>query len=450
MGSPALPDRWPPLDLLISSRRSGGDCWRARSAGRCGRSPAPTLTGPGGPRATPANGIRARASSAGSAHAADADDRGCARAIRRRGSAGGSNEPQAAPHGGQGRQEVSARVGQRQHPAADNVVQKAIAAAQAGAFADAEARARTRCWRASPITSKRCIRRACCWRARDRVEDGIALLRRATAAKPGEAALLEQSGRRVPDHQSVRRRRGRPRPKAVRLDPKYVMAWRNLGDGARATSASIATPPRRWSTASAAGAERCRDLEPAGPGAARAGDAARAETAFAKAVALDPRNAECRSNLGVLLTKRGRAGDALPHLEKAAEIEPDRFTAALHFGIALALSGDPAKALRWLRRATSIKPNSDTRLGRARRCGDLGRRIRRGARCGQARRAVRARRCEPSRAPAQAAARRHAALDADRARPRHAAILRPGQGERPLDLVGSDLHPLTAGVSAFD
>ncbi|MGH6892758.1 MAG: tetratricopeptide repeat protein, partial [Dongiaceae bacterium] len=90
---------------------------------------------------------------------------------------------------------------------------------------------------------------------------------------------------------------------------------------------------------------------------------AQAEGSFGKAVALDPGNAESRSNLGVLLVKLGHANEAVPHLEKAVGVEPDRFTAALHYGIALALAGDRARALRWLRRATSIKPRSDGAWG---------------------------------------------------------------------------------------
>ena len=65
----------------------------------------------------------------------------------------------------------------------------------------------------------------------------------------------------------------------------------------------------------------------------------------------------------MLIVKRGRAGEAVVHLEKAAAIEPDRFVTALHYGIALALNTKSAKALRWLRRATSINPNSDAAWG---------------------------------------------------------------------------------------
>ena len=244
--------------------------------------------------------------------------------------------------------------------AIDTVIEKAIAAAQLGAFAEAESALDAVLERA-PSHVEALHQKGMLLARTHRAEAGIAFLRRVTAAKPGEALYwnnLAAACLMIDSPQEARAAAA----KAVELDPKYAMAWRNLAmaagdlgqhrDAAEALDKASVLSPNEVEIWSRLGMAR---LE--------LGDAARAETAFAKAVALDPKSAECLSNLGVLLAQRGRAGEALPHLESAVEIEPDRFIAALHFGIVSALAGDHNKGLRWLRRATSIKPRSDHAWG---------------------------------------------------------------------------------------
>jgi Flp pilus assembly protein TadD len=245
--------------------------------------------------------------------------------------------------------------------AADNVVQKAIAAAQAGALGDAE-RALDEVLQRFPDHVEALHQKGMLLARTHRVEDGIVLLHRATQKNPGESLYWNNLAAACLTCNRSDEARTAAR-KALDLDSKYVMAWRNLAmastdlgehrDAVEALDTASKLAPNDadvWSRLGLAQLEL--------------GEAARAETAFAKAVALDPNNAEFRSNLGVLIAKRGgRAGEAVVHLEKAAAIEPDRFVTALHYGIALVLSGEPAKGLRWLRRATSIKPNSDAAWG---------------------------------------------------------------------------------------
>jgi tetratricopeptide (TPR) repeat protein len=244
--------------------------------------------------------------------------------------------------------------------AADNVVQKAIAAAQAGALAEAEA-ALDKVLEQFPDHVEALHQKGMLLARTHRAEAGIPLLQRITAQKPGEALYWNNLAaacltcHRPADARAAAR-------KAVDLDAKYAMAWRNL--------AMAATDLGQHREAAEA-YETVTRLTPKdadawnGLGLAQLelGDAARAETAFAKAVALDPKSAECLSNLGGLLVKRGRGAEALPHLEKAVAIDPDRFASALHYGVALALAGNASQGLRWLRRATSIKPRSDTAWG---------------------------------------------------------------------------------------
>ncbi len=270
------------------------------------------------------------------------------------------NEPQAAPHRGQGRQESRARARQR-IAAADTVVQKAIAAAQAGAFAEAE-RALTKCWRASRIMSKRCIRRACCWRAQIVSRMASRCCGGRPRQKPGEALYWNNLAAACLTIEPVGRgavRRAARRWSSIR---NTLMAWRNLAMastdlGQHRDAAEALERPSRW--------RRTMQRSGAALGLAQLelSDAARAETAFAKAVALDPR--ECR----MPEQSRRSADQAWPRRRGAAapgEGRGDR-TGAFHHRAALWHRPDAdrrsAKALRWLRRATSIKPHSDTSRG---------------------------------------------------------------------------------------
>lgn len=244
--------------------------------------------------------------------------------------------------------------------AADMVVNKAIAAAQAGALADAE-RALDEVLARFPNHVEALHQKGMLMARTNRVENGIVLLQRVTAEKPGEALYWNNLSAACLTVERSEEGLAAAR-KAVEIDPKYAMAWRNL---------AMASTDLGHHRQSVEALERASALLPKDAdlwnrlGLARLelSDGAGAETAFAKAVALDPLNAESLSNLGGIMIKQGRPKEALPHLHKAVEIDPDRFTAALHFGVALSLTDDLPKGLRWLRRATSIKPRADSAWG---------------------------------------------------------------------------------------
>ncbi len=85
------------------------------------------------------------------------------------------------------------------------------------------------------------------------------------------------------------------------------------------------------------------DLEPAAPGEAR--------DAYVKAVALDPRHADARVNLGRLLQETGRPAEAATHYRAALEAQPRHPTAAFNLGTALEELGQRAEAIEAYRRA---------------------------------------------------------------------------------------------------
>jgi Flp pilus assembly protein TadD len=243
---------------------------------------------------------------------------------------------------------------------ADNVVQKAIAAAKAGALQEA-AEALDQVLERFPNHVEALHQKGMILARTGNAEAGIAFLQRATAAKPDQplywnnlAAACLTCDRLDQAREAAQR--------AVSLDPQYVMAWRNLGTAAGALKhyAAAAQAFEKASQLAPRDADLWYQLALA---QLESGGHASGRTALAKAVELAPGNAEYQSNMGILLLQERRVADALPYLERAVGLEPDRFAAALHYGICLSLEKRYEPALRWLRRATSIKPTSDVAWG---------------------------------------------------------------------------------------
>jgi type IV pilus assembly protein PilF len=89
-----------------------------------------------------------------------------------------------------------------------------------------------------------------------------------------------------------------------------------------------------------------------------------AETAFRRAIALQPQHSEAHNNYGLFLCQRGRVEEALDHFETALGnplyATPER---ALANGGACALSqGNPARAEVYFTRALALAPNLDAAL----------------------------------------------------------------------------------------
>ena len=261
---------------------------------------------------------------------------------------------------------TAAKVGQKQpkatkvSSAADALVQKAIEAIQQGAFAQGES-ALDEVLIHVPGHVEALHQKGMLMARTDRLDDGIALLRRVVEARPDQALYWNNLAAACLLHDALEEARDASR-RAVKIDPGYVMALRNLavaagdlGDHREAADALREASRRAPNDAEVSSLLGLALLE--------LNDAPGAETALAKAVALNPQHGEYRGNLGVLLVKQGKSDAAMPHLAKAVELNPDQFAAALHYGIALALANDYEKGLRWLRRATSIDNRSDAAWG---------------------------------------------------------------------------------------
>jgi protein O-GlcNAc transferase len=87
-----------------------------------------------------------------------------------------------------------------------------------------------------------------------------------------------------------------------------------------------------------------------------------AESAFRKALALDPGNGEATNNLGTLIEEQGRSKEALAHYELATKSRPNLVDAWFNLGNAHEKAGDLLKAKPALERCAALRPDSGKTL----------------------------------------------------------------------------------------
>jgi Flp pilus assembly protein TadD len=97
-----------------------------------------------------------------------------------------------------------------------------------------------------------------------------------------------------------------------------------------------------------------RALVALGIAEAETGRAAEAESAFQRALAKEPRDAEAAFNLGTLLLGAGRTEDAVAWLERACAWAPEDAAAWSSLGLARARGGDEAGAADAWKRALQL------------------------------------------------------------------------------------------------
>ena len=118
--------------------------------------------------------------------------------------------------------------------------------------------------------------------------------------------------------------------------------------------------PSAAPAAAAKPAEAARPfLDPSGAGASAyaTGDYQSALEQYKAAIAKNPEDAESYSNLGQILVRLGKPGEAIPHFQKAISLIPDRW--AYHFNLARALSvlGKWDESIAAYRQAQQLFPN---------------------------------------------------------------------------------------------
>ena len=119
--------------------------------------------------------------------------------------------------------------------------------------------------------------------------------------------------------------------RAVVLDPKYALAWSGIADASLASSINSDSPPLQILPRAHEAARRAVDAEPdLAEAQASLGyinfllewDWSAAESAFRRAIALDPSYALAHRMLGHVLSQTGRHAEARPAMRRAREVDP--------------------------------------------------------------------------------------------------------------------------------
>ncbi|MGE5232501.1 MAG: tetratricopeptide repeat protein [Acidobacteriota bacterium] len=163
-------------------------------------------------------------------------------------------------------------------------------------------------------------------------------------------------------------------PDANRLHYLLAMAWRGLGDSARAAdelgqAGPVGVRPRdpmRDEIESQRKGERVHLAR--GKTAYRNGRYAEAAEAFRAALAARPESVEARVDLAAALVAQGERATAIDLLRAAAGIDPRDGTARLNLGVLLVEAGAYAEAVPHLRAAVAALPadaEAERTLGRA-------------------------------------------------------------------------------------
>lgn len=84
------------------------------------------------------------------------------------------------------------------------------------------------------------------------------------------------------------------------------------------------------------------------------GNLAEAETAFRKALQIDPNFAEAQANLGSILANQNKISEAIPYFEAAIRLKPDLAVFHYQLGLALYLNSRPADAINPLKKARDL------------------------------------------------------------------------------------------------
>jgi tetratricopeptide (TPR) repeat protein len=154
--------------------------------------------------------------------------------------------------------------------------------------------------------------------------------------------------------------------RAIALDPKYALAWSGIADASLASSINSDAPPLQILPRVREAARRAVDAEPdLGEAQASLGyisfllewDWSAAESAFRRAIALDPSYALAHRMLGHVLSQTGRHAEARPSMRRAREVDPlYAMNHAMSSQVAFQ-AGEYSTAIEHARQTTIVDPD---------------------------------------------------------------------------------------------
>ncbi|HNY13123.1 MAG TPA: tetratricopeptide repeat protein, partial [Candidatus Wallbacteria bacterium] len=88
------------------------------------------------------------------------------------------------------------------------------------------------------------------------------------------------------------------------------------------------------------------------------GDYQEAKRTYLKAIAADPKNTQCRNNLGAMFVVLGDLEKALEQFEAILKINPEYSNAYENIGLIMSRKGDYERAAKMLKMSLSLNPDS--------------------------------------------------------------------------------------------
>jgi TolB-like protein/Flp pilus assembly protein TadD len=153
---------------------------------------------------------------------------------------------------------------------------------------------------------------------------------------------------------------------AIDSDPSFASAYAGLADSFITLATNIPLPPQEAMPKAKAAAMKAIEIDDglaeawASLGAIRwwyEWDWAGAEQAYRRAIELNPNYATAHDGYAMLLSARGRFGDAIDQITKAADLDPLSLIIAVHAGWPLYFARDFEGATRRFRKALELDEN---------------------------------------------------------------------------------------------
>jgi len=150
---------------------------------------------------------------------------------------------------------------------------------------------------------------------------------------------------------------------AIASDPSFASAYAGLADSYITLGTNIPLPPQEVMPKARAAARKAIEIDDglaeawASLGAIRwwfEWDWAGAEQAYRRAIELNPNYANAHDGYAMLLSARGRYGDAIEQISKAADLDPLSLIIAVHAGWPLYFARDYDGAMRRFRKALEL------------------------------------------------------------------------------------------------
>ncbi len=152
--------------------------------------------------------------------------------------------------------------------------------------------------------------------------------------------------------------------KAIALDPRYALAYAELGLAYRQRYIVFGYPSV-WADSAVALGRKATELDPAsangyhtmGRGYEALGKLSIALQSYNKAIGLSPNFAPAILGVGWVAFQQGKLDDALAWMRKSVDLSPNDAAMYVNVGLVLNLLGEDSLAMRWFNKSLELQPD---------------------------------------------------------------------------------------------